>query len=159
MASVANGDVRRRKSPSSEAGPPPTPAEFKGSPGSVLSAYLAIFLWLGFAHSIVVMILASFIFLPFPQSLGFVIDPSECVYVRARVWFSGFFLDFVFLHFRVFGLLLMFIVIPVDERSKVGRKIARLASPVCRRFIYLHTLNLLNLSYSWNSVSGVKNYW
>ncbi|KAL8532201.1 hypothetical protein ACS0TY_008702 [Phlomoides rotata] len=101
-SSVANGDVRRRKSPSSEAGPPPTPAEFQGVPGSTLFAYVALFLWVGFAHTIVLMILASFIFLPFPKSLG------------------------------VLGFLFIIMVIPVDERSKWGRKLAR--------FIFKHAI-------------------
>ncbi|KAH7849566.1 hypothetical protein Vadar_019691 [Vaccinium darrowii] len=73
----------------------PTPAEFRGSEGSVIHAILALFIWLGAIHFIVFLLIASFLFLPL----------------------SNF--------FAVLGLLVIFTVIPIDEKSKVGRKLAR----------------------------------
>ncbi|KAG6387668.1 hypothetical protein SASPL_152860 [Salvia splendens] len=74
MSSESNGDVRRRRSPSPEAesDAPPTAAEFKGTRGSLFNSILAIVLWLGAVHLIVSIILASFFFLPFPKSLGYI---------------------------------------------------------------------------------------
>ena len=83
MSSESNGDVRRRRSPSSEAesDAPPTAAEFKGTRGSLMNSIIAIVLWLGSVHLIVSIVLASFFFLPFPKSLGFVTIPAiVCVF-------------------------------------------------------------------------------
>ncbi|PIN08318.1 Acyl-CoA:diacylglycerol acyltransferase (DGAT) [Handroanthus impetiginosus] len=95
MAAEANGDVKQRKSPSPEAAEPPTPAEFKGTQGPLLHTILALVLWLGSVHLNFLVVLFAFVFLPFPKALG------------------------------VIGLLLIFMVIPIDERSKWGRRLSR----------------------------------
>ncbi|KAL1566694.1 Diacylglycerol O-acyltransferase 2 [Salvia divinorum] len=111
MSSEPNGDVRRRKSPSSEAESQahPTVAEFKGTRGSLFNSILAIVLWLGSVHLIVSIVLASFFFLPFPKSLGGIV------------------------------LLFVFMVIPINERSKWGRSLARY---VCKHAIGYFPVNL-----------------
>ncbi|KAM7515968.1 hypothetical protein LguiA_005551 [Lonicera macranthoides] len=78
-------------------GPPaPVPAEFKGSDdGSLIRSVTAILLWLGTFHFNVVVVLLSFFFLPLHLTL------------------------------LVFWLLLIFMVIPVDDKSKWGRKLSR----------------------------------
>ncbi|KAL6530977.1 Diacylglycerol O-acyltransferase 2 [Orobanche hederae] len=73
----------------------PTTAEFKGTPGSILHTILALVLWLGSVHFNFVVVMLSFIVLPLHKALG------------------------------VIGLLLISMVIPIDERSKWGRKLSR----------------------------------
>ncbi|KAI8536722.1 hypothetical protein RHMOL_Rhmol10G0279100 [Rhododendron molle] len=79
---------------------PPTPpsvapTEFRGSKGSVIHTTLAMILWLGAIHLNVAIVIASFLFLPLPK------------------------------FFAVLGLLVIFMVIPMDDKSKGGRKLAR----------------------------------
>lgn len=75
---------------------PPTPAEFKGTDsGSVLHAVLALVLWLGLVHFIFLIVLASFVFLPFSKALA------------------------------VIGILLILVLIPIDEKNKWGRRLGR----------------------------------
>ncbi|KAL6521399.1 Diacylglycerol O-acyltransferase 2 [Orobanche gracilis] len=73
----------------------PTTAEFKGTPGSIPHTILALVLWLGSVHFNFVIVMLSFIALPLNKALG------------------------------VIGLLLISMVIPIDERSKWGRKLSR----------------------------------
>ncbi|XP_057809338.1 diacylglycerol O-acyltransferase 2D [Salvia miltiorrhiza] len=108
MASEPNGDVRRRKSPSSEP-EADTAVEFKGTRGSLIHSILAIVLWLGSVHLIVFIVLASFIFLPFPKSLGGIV------------------------------LLFIFMVIPINERSKWGRNLGRY---ICKHAVGYFPLTL-----------------
>ncbi|KAL3845044.1 hypothetical protein ACJIZ3_002447 [Penstemon smallii] len=78
-----------------EAAPLPSTTEIKGTPGSELHTILALALWLGSVHVNAIVVLTSFIFLPLPKAL------------------------------MVIGLLLICMVIPIDERSKLGRKLSR----------------------------------
>ncbi|KAL0423524.1 UNVERIFIED_CONTAM: Diacylglycerol O-acyltransferase 2D [Sesamum radiatum] len=123
MALEADGDVRERKSPSAEAAAPSTPAEFRGSPGPILHAVLALALWLGSVHFNVVVVLASFIFLPFQKALGLCVSVFVVVCVCVRV----------------IGLLLILMVIPIDERSKLGRKLSRY---ICKHAVGYFPVNL-----------------
>ncbi|XP_019172043.1 PREDICTED: diacylglycerol O-acyltransferase 2-like [Ipomoea nil] len=89
------GNVQHR-SPSNEAAPPPTPAEFIGtaSANSLLMT-LMMLAWLGVPPSIVVVVLASIIFLPFTKAI------------------------------MVIGLLFLLMFIPIDQNSKWGLRFAR----------------------------------
>lgn len=69
--------------------------EFKGTEGSIIHTIAALTVWLGSVHFIFAVSLASFIFLPLHKT------------------------------FLVLGLLVIFMVIPIDEKSKWGRKLAR----------------------------------
>ncbi|KAG8373577.1 hypothetical protein BUALT_Bualt11G0038900 [Buddleja alternifolia] len=93
MASDANGDVRQRKSSSSS--PPIPAAEFKGTPGPLIHTILALVVWLGSVHFNLILLLLSFIYLPFYKA------------------------------FLVVGLFLILMVIPIDDMSKSGRKLSR----------------------------------
>ncbi|VFQ74343.1 unnamed protein product [Cuscuta campestris] len=82
--------------PSNEAPPPPTPSEFNGTQdGTWLHTILAMALWLGTIHLNFFIVLASFIFLSSSKAMA------------------------------VLGLLLIFAVIPIDEKNKYGRRLAR----------------------------------
>ncbi|KAK3000853.1 hypothetical protein RJ639_022387 [Escallonia herrerae] len=73
----------------------PAVAEFKGKEGSVLHTITALIMWLGGVHLNVVVVLTSFFLLPLPKFLA------------------------------VLGLLVVFMVIPINEKSKWGRNLAR----------------------------------
>ncbi|CAL5324150.1 unnamed protein product [Camellia sinensis] len=81
--------------PESVTAAPPSPTEFTGSESSVFHTILALIIWLGAIHFNVVVVLASFLFLPLPK------------------------------FFMAMGLLVIFMVIPMDDKSKWGRKLAR----------------------------------
>ncbi|KAK3034174.1 hypothetical protein RJ639_034314 [Escallonia herrerae] len=73
----------------------PAVAEFKGKEGSVLHTIAALIVWLGGVHLNVVVVLTSFFLLPLPKFLA------------------------------VLGLLVVFMVIPINEKSMWGRSLAR----------------------------------
>ncbi|KAH7849817.1 hypothetical protein Vadar_023435 [Vaccinium darrowii] len=78
----------------------PTPAEFRESKGSVVHGILAAIIWLGGIHFNIVVVVASFLFLSLPQ------------------------------FFAVLGLLVIFTLIPIDDNSNLGQKLARY---ICKR--------------------------
>ncbi|CAK9156269.1 unnamed protein product [Ilex paraguariensis] len=84
--------------PSDAAAQPPrlTPAEFKGKECSPLHTMLALLLWLGAIHFNVIIFFAAFVFLPLPKAMAVVV------------------------------LLVIFMLIPIDEKSNWGRKLGRL---------------------------------
>ncbi|XP_016559155.2 diacylglycerol O-acyltransferase 2D isoform X2 [Capsicum annuum] len=72
------------------------PAEFKGTDsGSVLHTSVALVLWLGSVHFNFIIVLASFVFLPFSKAIA------------------------------VVGILLILMLIPIDEKNKFGRGLAK----------------------------------
>ncbi|KAL3838805.1 hypothetical protein ACJIZ3_023396 [Penstemon smallii] len=73
----------------------PSPAEFKGTSSGSLQSIMALVLWLGLVHFNFVVIVVSFVFLPFSKAL------------------------------MVIGLLLVLVLVPIDERSMWGRKFSR----------------------------------
>ncbi|XP_059286917.1 diacylglycerol O-acyltransferase 2D [Lycium ferocissimum] len=74
----------------------PTPVEFKGTDsGTMLHTLVAMVLWLGSVHFNFIIIVASFVFLPFCKALA------------------------------VIGILLILMLIPIDEKNKWGRRLAR----------------------------------
>ncbi|KAL3527345.1 hypothetical protein ACH5RR_012001 [Cinchona calisaya] len=86
MAAEMNGDLTHQ---------PPPAMEFKGTPGSIFHTILALILWLGSVHLNALIVVASFIFLPFCKALA------------------------------VIGLLMILMVLPINERSKWGRELSR----------------------------------
>ncbi|KAF7112796.1 hypothetical protein RHSIM_RhsimUnG0192000 [Rhododendron simsii] len=73
----------------------PTSVEFRGSKGSVVHGVLAMIVWLGGIHFNIVVVVASFLFLPLPH------------------------------FFAVLGLLVIFTLIPIDDNSNLGQQLAR----------------------------------
>ncbi|KAL2522145.1 Diacylglycerol O-acyltransferase 2 [Forsythia ovata] len=109
MAPEGNVDMQRRQLLVAESAQPPTPAEFNGTPGSILHTILALGLWLGAVHFNIIVVLASFIFLSFHKAL------------------------------MVIGLLVLFMVVPIDGRSKWGRNLARY---ICKHAVGYFPVNL-----------------
>ncbi|KAG5529917.1 hypothetical protein RHGRI_030333 [Rhododendron griersonianum] len=90
---TGTADGRQRTPPSVAV--EPTSAEFRGSKGSVVHGVLAMVVWLGGIHFNIVVVVASFLFLPLPH------------------------------FFAVLGLLVIFTLIPIDDNSNLGQKLAR----------------------------------
>ncbi|KAK4347539.1 hypothetical protein RND71_033878 [Anisodus tanguticus] len=78
------------------AAPLPTPMEFEGTnSGPLLHTVVAMVLWLGSVHFNLLILLVSFVFLPFSKALA------------------------------VIGILLILMLIPIDEKNKWGLRLAR----------------------------------
>ncbi|KAF7129715.1 hypothetical protein RHSIM_Rhsim10G0190500 [Rhododendron simsii] len=92
----------------------PTSVEFRGSKGSVVHGVLAMIVWLGGIHFNIVVVVASFLFLPLPH------------------------------FFAVLGLLVIFTLIPIDDNSNLGQKLARyICKHACGYFpVTLHVEDL-----------------
>ncbi|KAI8013527.1 LRR receptor-like serine/threonine-protein kinase [Camellia lanceoleosa] len=74
------------------------PTEFHSSEGSVIGTLLALVIWLGAIHFNVLVVVSSFLLLPLSK------------------------------FFAVLGLLVVLMLIPIDEKSRWGRKLASLRS-------------------------------
>lgn len=87
---------------------------FKGTQESIIHQTVAMTIWLGAIHLNVALILFSVLFLPLSKALA------------------------------VFGLLLIFMVIPINEKSKLGRKLSRyICKHVCGYFpVTVHVENI-----------------
>lgn len=104
---------------------PPTPAEFKGTySGSLLYTLLALFLWLGSVHFNFLILIASFLFLPFSKALALVFYLLYSLPLISFFLSSSSILTFILLN-RVIGILLILMFIPIDEKNNLGRRLAR----------------------------------
>lgn len=101
----------------------PTPAEFKGTgDGSLFQTILAMSLWLGSIHLNCIIVLLSFVFLPFSKAIAYcsLLPPYiGAAFILYEIWI------FCLIWSRVVVVLLIFAVIPIDEKSKWGRSLAR----------------------------------
>lgn len=101
--------------------------EFGADSSNLFRTILALVLWLGAIHLIIALVLFAVLFLPLSKAPLFV--PSSSY--SSAFSFSFFFflcfdlIEFRFFFFRIFGLLFVFMVIPVDEKSKFGRRLSR----------------------------------
>lgn len=102
----------REREVQTERTPEPEPRVFKGRQefqSNILHAVIALGIWLGAIHFNVAVVLFSLLFLPFSYAL------------------------------LVFGLLLLFIVIPVDDKSVLGRRLSRY---ICKHACSYFPVNL-----------------
>lgn len=95
-------EAERRENETSPLTSPPEPTIFTGKQHSVFHTIAAVGIWLGAIHFNVIIVVSSFLFLPLPKAL-------------AVCW-----------------VLVLFMVIPIDEKDKYGRK---LASYICEHAV------------------------
>ncbi|RDX79176.1 Diacylglycerol O-acyltransferase 2D, partial [Mucuna pruriens] len=113
-----------------------------GDSSSLLSVILAMVLWLGAIHFNITLIIFAVFFLPISKSLLFVF------YLSRVLHFS---LTFGVSRVRVFGFLFVFMVLPIDETSRFGRRLSRyICKHACNYFpITLHVFYTPFLRHIW----------
>ncbi|RWW11368.1 hypothetical protein GW17_00025027 [Ensete ventricosum] len=99
------------------------PAVFQGTEYSLLQTIVALILWLGAIHFNVALVLVALLFLPARLAAAFVfLIPSPCPF---SICASFFFFYLNLFYCRVFGFLLFFMVIPLNDRNRLGRRLSR----------------------------------
>ena len=130
--------------------PEPQPRVFKGREefeSNVLHSVVALGIWLGAIHFNVALFLFSLYFLPLSKSLLFVFWPFPFFFFLSLLLLLLFLFNFgsTCIPIRVFGLLAIFMVIPVDDKSRLGRRLSRSASILFPFFRVTRRLLLLLL--------------
>jgi hypothetical protein len=130
----------------------PQPRVFKGREefeSNVLHAVVALGIWLGAIHFNVALLLFSLYFLPLSKSLLFAFWPFPFFFFLSFLFLLLLLFLFNFgstcIPIRVFGLLALFMVIPVDDKSRLGRRLSRSASILFPFFRVTRRLLLLLL--------------
>lgn len=95
------------------------------STSNLFHSVTAIVIWLGSVHLNVAIVLSSLIFLPPSLSLLYIHIFSLSLSSLHDTKFKNSFCNPLFFFCRVLGLLFLLIFIPIDDRSKYGRMLAR----------------------------------
>ncbi|CAN7110496.1 unnamed protein product [Brassica rapa subsp. narinosa] len=95
-------------------------ADQHSSSSNIFHSITAIVIWLGSVHLNVAIVLSSLIFLPPSLSLLYIHTPSLSLSPFVLTLF-----EILCFFCRVLGLLFLLIFIPIDDRSKYGRMLAR----------------------------------
>ncbi|KAG6500795.1 hypothetical protein ZIOFF_040650 [Zingiber officinale] len=121
------------------------PTVFRGTAYSFLRTNLALALWLGAIHFDAALVLVALLFLPLRLAAASV---SISFYPSLLLLALQLMPLVCLLRCRVFAVLLFFMVIPIDERSRFGRRLSRfICKYACGYFpITLHVENIKDFS-------------
>lgn len=115
--------------------------EFKGQRGPLIPTVLAMFIWLGAIHFNAIVVLASFIFLPIYKAFMLVVSSLNLIYICIRsgvIFLRHEFCLIYGVNFSVIGLLLVFILIPIEEKSELGRRLSKWFSNFLHLLLYIY---------------------